>query len=103
MSKTVDYYDNIIAPLPQPFRTLATIESLRFEKELYRLCINNLNKQIEAQDVLKTQEGTTELLKESINLFIMELECRIMERQSKMRMCDIHISREQYNLKNFRQ
>tara|TARA_R110000823_G_C15705733_1_gene476982 strand:+ start:68 stop:379 length:312 start_codon:yes stop_codon:yes gene_type:complete len=98
----LEYYDNIIAPLSKDLKMKAKIESLRFEKELYKLNIEHLEKKVLEQQKLKAEDYMTEVMKENIDICITEFEVKIMEHQNKMKMCDIQITRECYNLKHYK-
>lgn len=96
-----DYYNDIIFPLPQNLKMKARIESLRFEKELYNLNIENLQDKI---NKTKLSIDTTDIedLKENFRINIMEYDLKIMDYQTKMKLCDIQVLREQSNLKNYK-
>ena len=115
MSKTL--YEDIIFPLPQNIKMKARIEGLRFEKTLYQLnieymnkriadqqkCIDDFNKSVETlvetgQDISVLEGGD-----EPFILNIKEFEVKIMDYQTKMKMCDIRICREEHYLKNYKE
>lgn len=102
MNKT-DYYDSIIMTLPSTFKIRARIESLRFEKLLFQLNIEDLENKIKNIQKLIQKlitESLPENSKENYDIHIMELEAKIMDYQCKIKLADIHIIREEYNLKN---
>ena len=96
-----DQYQQIIFPLSQDLKMKAQIESLRFEKTLYQLNIDYLTKKITEQEKYKV-DNTSEDNICLCNLNIKEFEVKIMDYQVKMKLCDIKISREEFNLKNYK-
>lgn len=99
---TVEFYDSITSFLSLTLKMKAQIESLRFEKALYDLCIEQYNIKIKDQEKV-IADNQNEQIVESAKLYVKEFEVKIMEQQSKKSLCDIRITRMEYDLKNYKE
>ena len=104
MSKTptVDFYDSIVSILTPTLKMKAHIESLRFEQKLYDLCIEYYKNKIKEQEKIISEQSSEQIV-ESCKLYVKEFDIKIMEYQTKKSMCEIRITRQEMDLKNYKE